>query len=63
MNGRHWWVGQIPAAPDTFSFTFNNTNGWESGPGQSDRAYDRSSHGNEIFALGRTDTAVHTTRP
>ena len=63
LNGRHWWVGQIPAAPDTFSFTFNNTNGWEGGPGQSDRAYDRSSHGNEIFALGRTDTVVHTTRP
>ncbi len=63
ISGRHWWVGQIPSAPDTFGFTFNNTFGWEGGPGQFDRAYSRPAHGGEIFALGRIDTSVHTTRP
>jgi hypothetical protein len=63
FHGRHWWVGQIPMAPDTFGFTFNNTNGWEGGPGQFDRTYNRSAHGNEIFAFGRGDTTVYTVRP
>lgn len=63
FNGSHWWEGQIPNAPNSFGFTFNNTNGWEGGPGQFDRQYDRSSHGNEIFTVGRGNTQVHTTRP
>ncbi len=63
VNGRHWWVGQIPAAPDGFGFRFDKTHGREGVPGQFDRVYDQTAHGNEIFALGRTDIVVRTTRP
>jgi hypothetical protein len=63
FNGRHWWIGQIPTAPDSFGFTFHNTNGWEGGPGQFDRLYDRKAQGNEIYAIGRGDTKVYTSRP
>ena len=63
INGKHWWKGKIPNATDSFKFTFNNSNGWEGNIGQFDRTYSRSSHGNEIFALGRSNTAVYTSRP
>jgi hypothetical protein len=63
LNGRHWWSGVIPTAPDTFDFTFNNTYGWEGGPAQFDRAYDRATHGDEIYAIGRADSTVYTSRP
>jgi hypothetical protein len=63
INGRHWWIGTVPQAADFFQFTFNNTNGWEGSPGSFDRTYRRGSHHNEVFALGRADTVVRTTRP
>ena len=62
-NGRHWWVGTIPNAPDTFTLTAHNPNSWEGNPGQFDRSYNRSTHGNEIYLLGRTDATIYTDRP
>lgn len=63
LNGRHWWRGNVPNIPDSFDFTFHNTNGsWEGSPGQYDRTYSRSSHGNEIFVLPK-NKSVFTSRP
>jgi hypothetical protein len=62
-NGRHWWVGTIPNAPDTFTLTTHNSNSWEGDLGQFDRDYNRSLHSNEIYLLGRVDTTIYTTRP
>ena len=63
FGDRHWWVGTVPNAPAQFSFTFNNTFNWESGAGQFDRSYQRATHGNEIFLIGRGDTKIRTQRP
>ena len=62
FNGRHW-VGTVAGAPDQLSFTFNNNFSWEGGPGQFDRTYARSTQGNEIFAIGRQNTTVYSSRP
>jgi len=62
-NGRHWWIGTIPSAPDTFTLTAHNSNSWEGDPGQFDRSYNRSTHSNEIYLLGRVDTNIYTDRP
>lgn len=63
LNGAHWWKGQIPNAPSSFRFTFNNSKGWEGGPGEFDRQYDRNNHGNVIYVIGRGDTQVRSSRP
>jgi len=62
-NNRHWWKGTVNNAPDTFNFTLNNTYSWEGGPGQFDRTYNRAAHGNDIYAIGRGNQNVYTTRP
>lgn len=61
-NGRHWWVGTLPAR-QAFRFTFGNTKNYEGKIGQYDRQYDPAVHGGEIFVIGRGGKRVHTTRP
>lgn len=62
-NGRQWWVGTIPNTPATFTLTANNSNSWEGDLGQFDRTYNRATHSNEIYLLGRVDTKLYTSRP
>lgn len=63
FGDRHWWVGTVPNAPDRFDFTFNNSFSWEGTAGRFDRSYQRATHGNEIFLLGRGDANIRAQRP
>lgn len=56
-------IGTVPNTPDRFDFTFNNSFSWEGTAGQFDRSYQRATHGNEIFLIGRGDTEIRAQRP
>lgn len=57
INGRHWWTITVQNAPNSFGFTFTNSNGnWDT----ADRTYTRQA--STVYVLPGNAT-VYTTRP